>query len=394
MEKLKKYARLLVETALALQQGQCLYIEAVLEAEEFVCLVAETALAHGASDVQVRWMSNRLDRVRMTQSGCTLEMLGAEQAKADWVIDRGGCLLRLEAPDMTAFAGVDPVRLQIRSAGEMRLHGSFRTRGTAQNVIACVATKAWARFLFPELPEEEGLDRLWDCILGAVMADRENPAQAWEETIRETNRHRRFLNEKQYTRLHITGRGTDLYLGMPREQSWDGGGVTTPEGVFFLPNLPSYEVFTSPKADTAEGTVAATLPLNYQGGLIREIQLTFRNGRVTGFHAEEGEELLRQILEADEGSSRLGEVAIVPHGSPVERQGIIFYTTVCDENAACHLALGNGFCREGRERAQALGINQSAIHVDFMIGGTDTCIQGERADGQWENILVNGAWVI
>ena len=159
-----------------------------------------------------------------------------------------------------------------------------------------------------------------------------------------------------------------------------------------MPNLPSYEVFTSPVASETEGTVRATLPLNYQGGLITGISLTFKAGRVVAAHAEQGEELLNRILTADENSDRLGEVAIVPHGSPVQKQGIIFYTTVCDENAACHLALGNGFCRQGPAAAAEQDINQALLHVDFMVGGADTCIQGENADGMWEDILINGAW--
>lgn len=169
--------------------------------------------------------------------------------------------------------------------------------------------------------------------------------------------------------------------------------MTNPDGIFFMPNLPSYEVFSSPRADSVEGHVASTLPLNHSGGLIRDIELRFKEGRVVEFHASEGEDLLRELLQTDENSNRLGEVAIVEHGSPVQRQGIIFYTTVCDENAACHLALGNGFCRQGMEEAKRLGINTSSIHVDFMIGAADTCVQGYSKTGEWEDILVNGAWV-
>lgn len=390
--KLKKYAALIVETALALQEGQILYLEAAVEAADFVCLVAEAALERGAGDVRVRWMSSRLDRLRLAADRCTLAAIGAEQMEADWIIDHGGALLRLESPDMTAFDGIAPERIQKRSEGERALHGGFRTRGKAQNVIACAATPQWASYLFPELPADEALDKLWSCVIGAALADAGDPALEWKRLIAETNRRREIMNTKQYTQLHIVGTGTDLYVGLHEDQFWDGGGVTNADGIFFLPNLPSYEVFTSPMASRTYGHVSSTLPLNYQGGLIRGIRLSFRDGRVTDAHADQGEALLRQILTADENSNRLGEVAIVPHGSAVQKQGITFFTTVCDENAACHLALGSGFCRQGPEEAARQDINQATLHVDFMIGSAETCIQGQRKDGGWEDILINGNW--
>lgn len=394
LERLKAYARLLVETALALKAGQYLYIEASLEAEDFVALVAETALERGAADVSVRWMSDQVNRARMSGPDCGLGTAEAEQLQADWMIDHGAALLRLESPNLTAFSGVDAARLQQRAGLEAALHRGFRTRGKAQNVIACAATPSWARSVFPELPQEEGLERLWDCVLGSVMADTPDPVQAWKTVISQTDRRRQVLNQKGYTQLHITGKGTDLHLEMPETREWAGGGMTMPDGLFFMPNLPSYEVFSSPKAAGVEGCVTATLPLNHHGGIIRDIYLRFHEGKVVEYRASEGEELLREILETDENSDRLGEVAIVEHGSPVHRQGIIFYTTVCDENAACHLALGNGFCMQGPEEARRRGINTSNVHVDFMIGAADTCIRGRCGDGPWEDILVNGTWTI
>lgn len=393
-EKLKRYASLIVDTAVAIRKGQILYIEAAVGAADFVSLVAETALESGAADVCVRWMDPAVDRLRLASPGCTLEAVGAEQAEADWIIGRGGAFLRLESPDLLAFEGIPAQRVHLRSDGEMKLHGAFRSRGTAQNTIACAATPTWASYVFPELPPALALDRLWECIIGSVMADAEDPAEKWRAVISETGRHCALLNEKKYRRLHITGDRTDLYVSLHEKQFWIGGGATTPDGVFFMPNLPSYEVFTSPMASMTEGCVASTLPLNYNGGVIRGIDLTFRAGRVVSYHAEEGEELLEQILTADPDSDRLGEVAVVAHGSPVEKQGITFYTTVCDENAACHLALGRGFNMGGPAAGKEQDINESSVHVDFMIGDESTCIRGETGSGAWEDILIRGAWVV
>ena len=217
---------------------------------------------------------------------------------------------------------------------------------------------------------------------------------AWDETYRKIVERRAYLEGRQYKKLHLKSAKTNLVLGMPENHIWEGGGVTDPNGVYFMPNLPSFEVFASPHKMQADGYVAATMPLNYQGRLVDEFVLTLKEGKVVDCSAKVGEDILRGIVEFDEGSCRLGEIAIVEQSSPVARQHVIFYNTVYDENASCHIALGRGFFRSGPEDAAARGINVSTLHVDFMFGSDDMRIQGQTADGVWEDILVDGAWVI
>lgn len=392
--ELKRYADLLVHTALNLRQGQPLYIEASTACEEFVCLVAASAFSAGACDVTVRWLSDRLERERLAGEGCDLRTAQADCARVDCLIGQQAAYLRLESPDPEQWRGISAARLQDRLRAERPMRGAFRRDAALQNVIACAPMPQWARTVFPGLDEAQALDRLWRALLSCTMADRPAPVEAWAEQIAQTDRRKAYMNEKQYRRLRLKSATVDLAVGLPQEQVWEGGGRTAPDGLFFMPNLPSYEVFTSPLASQADGWVRATLPLNYQGQLIEGIYLKFQAGRVVEFSASSGEELLREILAYDETSDRLGEVALVEQSTPVARQGVVFYTTVCDENASCHLALGTGFAFRGEEDAARRGINRSGIHVDFMFGSDDLCVWGETDDDRWEEIFHNGAWVI
>lgn len=391
-QKLRKYADLLVQTALNLRPGQPLYIEAALECESFVCLVEQAAFEAGAGDVCVRWVSNSLERGRLFHRDCDLRTTAADCARVACLIEQQAAYLRLESPAPDAWEGISPDRLQARLRTEQPMRAAFRQDTRLQNVIACAATPQWARAVFPGVSEEQAVDQLWQALLSCTMADQPDPAVSWAKQVEQTEVRKRYLNKKQYTALRLTSETVDLTLGLPKDQVWEGGGMTTPDGRFFMPNLPSYEVFTSPVASQAEGWVQATLPLNYQGQLIEGIRLTFREGKVVEYSARTGESLLREILTYDDNSCRLGEVALVEQSTPVARQGIVFYTTVCDENASCHLALGSGFAMKGEDDAKARGINRSKIHVDFMFGSDDLQIVGLTKDGQWETIFQNGHW--
>ena len=392
--KMRKYANLLIRRGVNLQPGQLLYVEAVTETEPFITLLAEEAFAVGGSDVAVNWICSGLDRVRMENAGCSLSPNPAQQYTNDWLIENRAAYLRLDSPELHVFDGVPAGRIQEKSAGERALRTAFREKGTAQNSIACVPTLTWAKSVYPDLAPEEALERLWDAVFACTFVNEDDPVAAWDETYRKIVERRAYLEGRQYKKLHLKSAKTDLVLGMPEHHIWEGGGVTDPNGVYFMPNLPSFEVFASPHKMQADGYVAATMPLNYQGRLVDEFVLTLKEGKVVDCSAKVGEDILRGIVEFDEGSCRLGEIAIVEQSSPVARQHVIFYNTVYDENASCHIALGRGFFRSSPEDAAARGINVSTLHVDFMFGSDDMHIQGQTADGVWEDILVDGAWAI
>lgn len=391
---LRAYARLLVRSSLNLRRGQPLYIDASIACEDFVCLVQEEAFAAGASDVTVRWISDRFERGRLENPDCTLVTAEGDCARVARLVEEKVAYLKLESPDPAQWASVPAARLQARQRAEAPMRGAFRVSVELQNVIACAATPAWAKAVYPELPEDEALDRLWQALLRAVMADRDDPAAAWKAEIAKTDARRAYLNGKQYKKLRLKSDTCDLTLGLPDEQDWMGGGCTASDGVFFMPNLPSYEVFTSPKAAEADGWVKATMPLNFQGKLICDIELHFAGGKVTEYNASAGRDLLGEIIGYDDTSDRLGEIALVEQTTAVAQQGIVFCTTVCDENASCHMALGSGFCMKGEETARRLGINRSGIHVDFMFGSDNLSVSGLTAAGQWEEFFRGGLWSI
>ena len=388
--ELERYARLLVCTALDLQIGQPLYIEASIACEDFVCLVEQVAFTAGASDVTVRWISERFEQGRATCQNCDFRTAKADGARVESLIEQGAAYLRLESPDPSQWDAVSSPRIQERLRAEGPMRGAFRRNTDLQNVIACAATPQWAKMVFPDLDEKRALDKLWQAILNCTMAEQ---AEAWSVQLKQTERRKKYMDRRQYKALWLKSATADLVLGLPADQVWEGGGRTTPEGTFFMPNMPSYEVFTSPLACSAEGWVKATLPVNYQGRLIKGIYLVFREGRVVDYSAETEEALLGEILTYDENADRLGEIALVEQSTPVAQQGIIFYTTVCDENASCHLALGAGFAPCGTEDAHRRGINQSKIHVDFMFGSDDLCIWGQNEQKEWEEIFREGRWI-
>ncbi len=394
-QSIRRYARLLVDRAVNLQPGQLLFIEAALEAENFVCLLAEEALSQGASDVRVRWVSNRLERTRMDAPHCNLSAGAGDKAMTDWLIGTGGAYLRLDSPDTAAFQGVDPGRLREKTAFERAIRTPWRGEGAAQTSIACVPTPAWAAAVFPEAAPEAALEKLWRQVLACCAADQADPEGFWDDNFQKTASRRQWMERRGYTALRLLGPGTDLTVGLPASPRWDGGGKQLGDGPVFIPNLPTYEVFTTPHKYKADGRVRATRPLNYGGGLIRDFWLTFASGQVTDFGAAEGEALLGEIVHFDAGSCRLGEIALVPHSSPVSHQETVFLTTLLDENASCHLALGSGFARGATPaESDAAGYNESGLHVDFMVGSGALQVLGQLPDGRWEKVLENGEWCV
>jgi len=266
-------------------------------------------------------------------------------------------------------------------------------------IVAC-ATPAWAAAVFPDLPQDEALARLWDAIFAASRTDQPDPVGAWKEHDANLHARAQWLNEKHYSALHFRGPGTDLRVGLADDHLWLGGGTTARNGRYCIPNIPTEEVFTTPHKLRVEGHVTSTKPLSYQGTMIEEIAVRFQAGQIVEARAARGNQVLQRMIETDEGARRLGEVALVPHSSPIASSGLLFLNTLFDENAACHIALGQAYStclKDGdtlsQEELASRGANNSLIHVDWMIGSNRIDVDGVSAAGDREPVMRAGEWV-
>lgn len=404
-EALQKYARLLIRTGCALKPGQELLMVAPVEAAPFARMVVEEAWKAGAGAVTVEWnddVVSRFDYLYAPQSA--FEKVPEWKAlQRNGAAKRGAAILSLDGKNPDGMAGVDPSRITALTRATYRDCKDFLDgMDLGRNVwcIAGVATPAWAKKVFPNVSEEQAVEKLWAAILSAARADGPDPAGAWADHSATFQKRVELLNAKQFDALHYTSaNGTDFTVGLNKDHIWGGGGAKTIDGTCFFPNMPTEEIFTTPHRERAEGIVYAALPLNYNGGLIEDFWMKFEGGKVVDCGAAKGLELLKSILAVDEGATHLGEVALVPHASPIAESGILFYSTLYDENAACHLALGKGFpeCVQGglEMDEQALAehhVNHSATHEDFMIGTADLSITGILPDGREIPVFREGNW--
>ena len=275
---------------------------------------------------------------------------------------------------------------------EIRVRYGKLAQGAGQS-IAAVPSAGWAKAVFPDLPEQQAVEKLWDCVLSCTRCMEPDPIAAWDEFIRRTNERKRILNEKKYVTFHYKSAKTDLMMSPIDDQSWGGGCIEVPGGKVYTPNVPTEEVFTVPHKYKVNGVVCSTMPLNFRGKIVDDFRLVLKDGKVVEYSAAVGEDILKSILETDEGSCYFGEMALVDQRSPIARQGVIFYNTLYDENASCHIALGlAGAPNMTDEEREAKGINHSILHVDFMVGSDDMSIRGQKQDGTWEDVFVNGRW--
>jgi aminopeptidase len=266
-------------------------------------------------------------------------------------------------------------------------------------IVSC-ATPAWAAAVFPDLPQDEAMARLWKAIFAASRADQSDPVKAWKEHDAKLHASANRLNEKRYSTLHFRGPGTDLRVGLSDGHLWLGGGKTALNGLYGIANMPTEEVFTTPHKDRVEGRVTSTKPLSHQGTMIEQISVRFEGGKIVEAHAARGEQVLQRMIETDEGARRLGEVSLVPHSSPISASGLLFMNTLFDENAACHIALGQAYssCIQDGDKMSpqelaARGANESLIHVDWMIGSNKIDVDGISASGSVEPVMRSGEWV-
>ena len=404
-EKLKEYARLAVVTGLAVKPGQEVMISASVEVADFVHLVMEQAYKAGASDVVVEWMDSEAAKLRYQHS--YMEKISQcpewTSLMRNTMAQRGAAFLSIRSDDPRVLADVDPKKPAAAQKASRNACGPFveaHRNGTMPWCIIGAASPKWAQAVFPDLPEQEALDRLWDAIFQTARVDSGDAVAAWEAHRQEFQKRIAWLNEQGFDALHYQNSlGTDLTVGLLPGGIWCGGGAATADGRWHFMNLPTEEVYTAPHRERTEGTVYSSMPLNFNGNLIDQFYLTFEKGRVVDFGAKQGEEVLRSILEMDEGAKYLGECALVPYDSPISNLRILFYNTLYDENASCHLAVGSGISEaieggmsKSREELLQVGINDSLTHVDFMFGTADLSITGIRPDGTRVPVFQNGNW--
>ncbi len=400
---LKKYADVVVKVGLNFRKDQCLLLRAPITDAPFARAVAESTYKAGARYVEVVWEDEKISRIRLEHARA--ETLGHFP---DWVLTRyeeyykrGDATLAIHASDPDLYEGIDSERISAtRRVMYQKLVEPLRKYENMANwCVVATAAPAWAKKVFPNLPVEEAQMKLWEAIFKACRIDQPDPVAAWQEHTGRLVKYKDYLTAKKYSALHYKAPGTDLTVGLPENHRWMGAQETFKNGITATVNIPTEEVFTLPHKDKVEGYVAATMPLNMAGVLVEGFSVTFENGRAVKVSAKKGEADLKKHLETDENGARLGEVALVPHSSPISQSGIMFYNTLFDENASCHIAFGNAYktTLEGGEDMSddefvAQGGNKSLIHTDFMVGSAEMNIDGIRADGTSEPVMRGGEW--
>ena len=406
-DKLDRFARVAVHVGLNLQAGQELLISASIEMLPLVRRITEHAYKAGALLVTTFYGDDEttLARYQYAQDA-------SFDHAAKWMADGvaaafggGAARLAIAGANPALLAGQDPAkvsRANIAGSKANKPAMELITRHAINWSIVAAATPAWAKLVFPALPEDEAVAKLWDAIFTASRATSDDPVAAWKAHSAHLHSRVAYLNEKRFhaLRFHNSDGTTDLTVGLADDHLWAGGGGEAGNGVFCNANIPTEECFTTPHKDRVDGFVRASKPLSHQGTLIENITCTFEGGKIVSATATAGEEALKRLIGSDEGARRLGEVALVPHSSPIAQSGILYWSTLFDENAASHIALGQAYatCLQGGEHMDeatlaAKGANSSLIHVDWMIGSGVMDVDGLAADGTSEPLMVQGEWV-
>jgi len=404
-QKLTKYAELIVKVGLNIQPGQRLYILAyVLEAAPLVRKVMESAYRNGSKLVSVLWLDEQLEKIRY-QSAPPDSFEEFETWMTDGLlqsVERGDAFLQIGGRNPELLKDQDPELIAIANrtiAKHFRPIRDHQGKNSMQWTVVVPPTPGWAVKVFPLDSPKDAEEQLWDAVFKVCRLDEPDPALFWKHQVIHLEKRAKTLTEKQYTEIIFKGPGTNLSIGLPDGHIWEGGSSKTPSDISFVANLPTEEVFTLPHKNKIEGTVTSTKPLSYQGNLIENFNLTFSEGKVVDFSAEKGEETLSNLLETDQNSKSLGEVALVPHQTPISQIGFIFLNTLYDENASNHLALGSGYrdtlkggLKMSEEEFAQAGGNNSLIHVDFMFGSGEMDVDGVMADGTNEPVMRAGEW--
>jgi len=404
-KNLDHLAEIAVRVGLGLAPGQQLVMTATTDALPLARRITEHAYKAGASLVTTLFTDEESSLLRFRYAPDA-----SFDAAPAWLYEgmaqafRGGAArLAITGNDPSLLSQQDPEKVSRVNRATSKAYRpalDLIVRHAINWTIVACATPAWAAAVFPDLPPDEALARLWQAIFSVSRADRPDPVALWKE--HDANLHARaaLLNEKRYSALHFRGPGTDLRVGLADDHLWLGGGTTAQNGRYCIPNMPTEEVFTTPHKDRVEGRVTSTKPLSHAGTMIEGISVRFEAGKIVEAHAARGEQVLRRMIETDEGARRLGEVSLVPHSSPIASSGFLFLNTLFDENAACHIALGQAYSsclKDGDtltpEQLASRGANDSLIHVDWMIGSNHIDVDGISARGDSQPVIRAGEWV-
>lgn len=406
-QNLRKYAEVLVRIGVNITEGDLLHLSVGIADDpnirKLAYYVVEAAYQAGAKFVDLEWRDEIANKLRVQYAPDDSFDFVPEWTikKVESFADAGVARLVIVGSDPALFAGLDRQKIATMLKSRQVAMSYLIPKLIDINVWcgAAMPTQEWADKVFPELPENERVGKLWDAIFAATRIYEDDPVAAWDAHQQNLIARRQYMNDKQYTALHFTGEGTDLTVGLPQGHLWAGGGSEHGSGKLFTPNIPTDEIFTMPHRERVNGTVKATKPLSYNGSIIEDFSFTFEDGRVKDFSATQGEDVLQDLVDTDEGAKYLGEVALVPHSAPISSTGILFLNTLYDENAACHIALGRAYAKsiEGGvdmspDEFMEAGGNSSRTHVDFMIGNADVNIDGVTVNGEREPIFRNGEW--
>lgn len=400
---LEKFGRLIIKVGINIQQGQTLVIGAPIECAEFVRIIAELAYKEGARDVVINWKDEQFRKIRFTHAPEEVfeEFPQWQKKMYDDYSEQGAAFLSIYAEDPELLKDINPKRIakatKASSTALKEYYEKMMANRFAWSVVS-IPTVSWAQKVFPDASPEQAVDLLWNAILNTVRVDTEDPVEAWKAHQKKLKKSVDFLNDNNFKYLKYKNSiGTDLTIELPENHIWAGGTDYTTDGVEFIANMPTEEVFTMPVKTGVNGTVVSSRPLNYNGNLIKNFTLVFKDGRIVDYKAEEGYETLQSLIDTDEGSHYLGEVALVPVDSPISKSEILFYNTLFDENASCHLAIGKAYptcIKNGEsmspEELAAAGANDSLTHEDFMIGTPDLEIIGTKANGEEIPVFLNG----
>ena len=404
-EIITKYVDLALNIGINLQKEQILVIMSPVETAPFTRLLVEKAYELGASEVIVHWSDDFCKKMIFTYGKKEIfEKMPAWQVESlMYYANKGAAFLSIAANDPELLAGIDSEKIgayqKTRGQALKPYYDKIMVNELQWNIIS-VPTLAWAKKVFPDVNDDEAIDLLWNAILKSTKADTENPIETWKNHLSILKEKMDYLNNKQFEKVVITNSlGTNLTVKLPKNHIWASGKDVTQSGIEFVANIPTEEVFSMPHKYGVDGIVYASKPLNYGGTLIEDFSITFKDGKIIDFSAKSGYEALENLVSIDEGAKYLGEIALVPFDSPISNLEILFYNTLFDENASCHLAIGQAYSsciqngdKLSSEEMEKVGMNDSLTHVDFMFGTSDLSIVGYEENGNCENIFINGNW--
>jgi aminopeptidase len=401
-ELLKQYARVIVEVGINLQPGDNVIVRSDTESLELLREVVRICWAMGAHDVITRISDKAISLAYYEEARDEVfddfPDFEADYSEALYKNKYHGISLR--TPSLDYFSEVDPERMHRRNqAANKKLEplSVYMDKGDIKWVVAASASDVWAKKVFPDLEPAEALEKLWQLIFQACRIDQEDPVQAWKDHDKKLKTMENWMDSQDFEYLHYEGPGTDLKVYLAEKNKWVGGSSTTPDGITYMANIPTEEVFGTPDRNRVDGTLRATKPLSVGGKMLEGMEFEFKDGQVVSFKADTNQDVLENQMQMDEGANRLGEVALVAHSSPISKMNVVFGSTLFDENASCHFALGSSYAeaiRGGEEMSQAermeLGANKSMIHIDFMVGSDKLQVTGYKKDGSAVPVLVNG----